>query len=117
LRGDQSGAQKIIDTLRERRDVLADALCAIKGVTVYKPEVTFYLFPDVTEVYNRMGIEDRQAFRLDALYKTGVSFCSRSHFGKPLPDEDRTFIRFAYSGIDVSRIKDGLARLKAYWEK
>ncbi len=116
LRGDQSGALEINRILKERRDVLVDALRAIKGVTVYSPEVTFYLFPDVTDVYQRRGCTDPQKFRIDTLEQTGVSFCSRSHFGKPLPGEERLYIRFAYSGIDVDRIREGLAKLKAYWE-
>ena len=53
---------------------------------------------------------------MDTLQQTGVSFCSRSHFGRPLPGEDRVYIRFAFSGINVDRIREGLAKLKAYWE-
>lgn len=116
LKGDQSGALEINRVLKERRDVLVAALRSIKGVTVYNPEVTFYLFPDVTEVFRRRGYTDQQKFRIDTLQQTGVSFCSRSHFGKPLPGEDRVYIRFAFSGINVDRIREGLAKLKAYWE-
>ena len=116
LKGDQSGALDIIRVLRERRDMLVDALNGIKGVKVYKPEVTFYLFPDVTEVFHRLGYTDEQKFRLDTLRATGISFCSRSHFGRPLPGEDRVYIRFAYSGINIDRIREGLGKLKAYWE-
>lgn len=116
LKGDQSGALEINRVLKERRDVLVAALRGIKGVTVYNPEVTFYLFPDVTEVFHRRGYTDQQKFRIDTLQQTGISFCSRSHFGKPLPGEDRVYIRFAFSGINVDRIRGGLAKLKAYWE-
>ncbi|MDQ3527543.1 MAG: aspartate aminotransferase, partial [Actinomycetota bacterium] len=42
---------------------------------------------------------------------TGVSFCTRRHFGRPQPDEDRHYIRLAYSGIDVPDIREGLTRL------
>ena len=116
LTGDQSGPHRILQTLRERRDRLVDCLRAITGVSVVKPEVTFYLFPEVTEVFRRRGYTDQQQFRLDALHHTGVSFCSRSHFGKPAPGESRVFIRFAYSGIDTPRICEGLDKLKRYWE-
>ena len=116
LRGDQSGAHAIVRTLQARRDVLAQALGQIAGVTVAIPEVTFYLFPDVTDIFRRKGFTDSQAFRLDALRETGVSFCSRDHFGRRLPGEDRVHIRLAYSGIDVDHIREGLARLKAHWE-
>lgn len=115
LHGSQEGPRRIVQILRERRDALVAALQGIDGVTVFKPEITFYLFPEVTGVYRRRGYASEAEMRKDALQKTGVSFCSRSHFGKPLPEENRVFIRFAYSGIEVPRIKEGLARLKAYW--
>jgi aspartate/methionine/tyrosine aminotransferase len=115
LRGDQSGAQAILTTLRQRRDVLAEALRAIDGVSVHVPEVTFYLYPDVTEVFRRGGFADTQTFRLEALHETGVSFCARDHFGRVQPGEDRVYIRLAYSGIDADRIREGLARLGQQW--
>jgi aspartate/methionine/tyrosine aminotransferase len=116
LQGDQSGYNDLLATLQERRDVLVDQLNAIDGVSVYKAPVTFYLFADVTGVYQRKGYTNQADLRTEALHATGVSFCSRNHFGKPLPDEDRVFIRFAYSGIDTDRIKKGLAELKTFWE-
>lgn len=115
LQGDQSGHHRIIDTLRERRDTLVDLLNSIDGVSVYKPEVTFYLFPDVTDVFKRLGYTSETDFRMDTLRKTGVSFCSRGHFGKALKGEDRVFVRFAYSGIDTPRIREGLGKLKSFW--
>lgn len=115
LRGDQSGSLAMIETLRERRDVLAGALREIPGVSVHVPEVTFYLYPDVTAIYRRGAYADTQAFRLDALHQTGVSFCARDHFGRVQPGEDRVYVRLAYSGIDVERIREGLARLSAHW--
>jgi aspartate/methionine/tyrosine aminotransferase len=115
LRGDQKGNHEIVRILRERRDVLAEELQKIPGVKIRVPEVTFYLFPDVTEVFRRKGYTDQQAFRLDALRQAGVSFCSRSHFGRPLPGEDKVFVRFAYSGIAPDRIREGLKGLRAIW--
>ncbi len=115
LRGDQSGSAALVRTLKERRDALAAELQKIPGVTIRVPEVTFYLFPDVTEVHRRKGYADQQALRLDALHRAGVSFCSRSHFGKPAPDETRVFVRFAYSGISTERIGEGLKGLAALW--
>lgn len=116
LTGPQDPQAMILDTLKGRRDALVDALLDIDGVQVSRPETTFYLFPDVTEVFKRNGYSDPSQFRLDALHKTGVSFCSREHFGRPLPGEDRVFIRFAYSGIDVEHIQEGIAGLKDFWE-
>ena len=43
-----------------------------------------------------------------------MSFCTREHFGTPLPQEDRKYIRFAYSGISVEKIDEGMNKLKKY---
>ncbi len=117
ITGDQTGAAMILKKLRDRRDVLTDKLNDISGVSVRKPNTTFYLFPDVTDVYNRTGAKSLEGFRMDTLRATGVSFCTREHFGATLPGEDRKFIRFAYSGITVEKIQEGLAKLKEYWER
>ncbi len=115
LRGDQSGAMDIMNTLQKRRDALVDELKGINGVNVFVPDSTFYLFPDVTGAYEKMGATSLEDFRSRTLRQTGVSFCTREHFGSPLPGEDRKFIRFAYSGISVDKIREGLGRLKAFW--
>ena len=116
LTGDQSGARQILATLRERRDAAVRGLNAIDGVSCYSPEATFYLFPDVTAVMERKGFATYDELRKDALEKTGVSFCTRLHFGSELPGETRRYARFAYSGISVDRIEEGLAGLKAWAE-
>jgi len=48
------------------------------------------------------------------LRETGVSFCTRRHFGRPLPGETEQYIRFAYSGIDADQIKEGMDKLEAF---
>jgi aspartate/methionine/tyrosine aminotransferase len=80
------------------------------------PQSTFYLFPDVTDAMARMGFTAVGDFATEALYKTGVSFCTREHFGRRLPGEERQYIRLAYSGIDVANIREGLGRLRQWIE-
>jgi aspartate/methionine/tyrosine aminotransferase len=116
LTGDQSGAQEILRVLQERRDVAVRAINDIAGITCYSPDATFYLFPDVTRAMERTGLTDYADFRVGALDATGCSFCTRLHFGRELPGEDRRYIRIAYSGIDADRIATGLSRLKAFVE-
>jgi DNA-binding transcriptional MocR family regulator len=48
------------------------------------------------------------------LQNTGVSFCTRQHFGRPQADEIEQYIRLAYSGISVDDIAEGLDRLAAW---
>jgi aspartate/methionine/tyrosine aminotransferase len=108
------GPKSIIATLKERRDLLVEKLNAIPGIKCFKPEATFYLFPNVTGAMRRKGTQDVEGFRKLCLEEIGVSFCTRRHFGRPLPGETEQYIRFAYSGIEVPQIKEGLAKLAAF---
>jgi aspartate/methionine/tyrosine aminotransferase len=115
LTGDQSGPLAILSTLKERRDAALELLNSMSGVDCPCPEATFYLFPEVTELMSRKGFKDDYAsFAEDILVKTGVSLCTRLHFGRPLHGEERRFVRLAYSGIDVDEIRKGLLALKTY---
>jgi aspartate aminotransferase len=116
LRGTQEPVQQMLDILRERRDAACELVNDISGMHVAVPQSTFYLFPDVTEVMERMGYTAVGDFASAALYETGVSFCTREHFGRRLPGEERQYIRLAYSGIDVADIHDGLGRLRKWIE-
>jgi aspartate aminotransferase len=111
LRGSNEGPLGILSVLKERRDVLVDLLNAIPGVRCFKPEATFYLFPNVTAAMKRKKVGDVEDFRKLVLQETGVSFCTRKHFGRPLPGETEQYIRFAYSGIDVPMIQEGMKKL------
>ena len=116
LTGDQSGAREIVKTLQARRDIVVSMLNSIDDIRCFKPNATFYLFPNVTDVMKRKGFDDYARFRKAALRETGVSFCTRLHFGRPLPGESQLYIRFAYSGIDVDDIEEGLTRFKKWLE-
>jgi aspartate/methionine/tyrosine aminotransferase len=117
LTGDQSGHRHILEVLHERRDVIVDCLNDIPGVHCYRPNTTFYVYPDVTELMSNKGFDDYEQFRRAVMRATGVSFCARIHFGRPLPGEDRRYIRLAYSGISAEKIREGLARMKAWAEE
>jgi aspartate/methionine/tyrosine aminotransferase len=116
LTGDQAGPRQILDVLRRRRDAAVDVLNSIEGVSCYRPEATFYLFPEVTGAMRAKGIDSYDAFLDQVLRETGVSLCARTHFGKMPPGEERRYLRLAYSGIDEEMIGEGLARFKDYIE-
>jgi len=120
LKGDQSGHKEIVKTLKERRDIAVKMMNSITGVRCFKPETTFYLFPNVTEAFVRKGygkgVKGMAKFRLDSLHQIGVSFCTRDHFGKRLAGEENEYIRLAYSGINVDQIEEGLTKLKEWLE-
>jgi aspartate/methionine/tyrosine aminotransferase len=116
LTGDQTETRQILATLKKRRDLAVDLLNGIEGVHCIRPNVTFYLYPNVTGAMQRTGLTDYDDFRRNVLHETGVSFCTRLHFGRPLEGEDNFYIRLAYSGINSSEIKEGLGKLKAFVE-
>ena len=116
LTGDQSEPRKILETLKKRRDTAVDILNSIEGVRSFRPEATFYLFPNVTGAMKNKGINDYDQFRRAILEKSGVSVCTRLHFGRALEGETNYYIRLAYSGIDTTEIKEGLHKLKVFLE-
>lgn len=116
VRGDQTEAKGLLKTLQDRRDAACTALNAVDGIDMPVPNATFYLFPEVTAIMDRKGIADVGDFATQALHATGVSFCTRNHFGRPVPGETRKFVRFAYSGLPTSDIEEGLAKLKDWME-
>ncbi|MGA1723466.1 MAG: aspartate aminotransferase, partial [Ilumatobacteraceae bacterium] len=67
--------------------------------------------PNVTEAMSITGHNDVGEFATAALHNTGVSFCTRRHFGRQAADETEQYIRLAYSGIGVDAIEEGLQRL------
>ncbi len=116
ITGPADGPKAILDELHRRRDAAWGALTQIDGVVCPKPESTFYLFPKVTDVMARMGFDEVGEFATAALHNTGVSFCTRKHFGRPQPGESDHFVRFAYSGLSVADIEEGLSGLRRWVE-
>jgi aspartate/methionine/tyrosine aminotransferase len=116
VNGDKSGAKAILSELRSRRDTAVSGLNDIDGINIAIPECTFYLFPNVTKIMERKGIASVAELQLGALHASGVSFCTRDHFGRPQEGETEFYIRFAYSGISVEEITEGMSKLKLYFE-
>ena len=116
IEGDTSGPDSIIEELRGRRDAAVAGLNAIDGISIAAPNSTFYLFPNVTDIMERKGFTDIDQLMDEALIETSVSFCTRKHFGRLLEGETNHYLRFAYSGIDIDDINEGMAKLKNYFE-
>ena len=102
--------------LKQRRDAALLGLNAIAGIDIVTPECTFYLFPNITRIMNQKGITSLDDLQIGALHNSGVSFCTREHFGRPQEGEQDYYIRFAYSGISVEDIAEGMGKLKDYFE-
>jgi aspartate/methionine/tyrosine aminotransferase len=114
ITGDQSGPKALVDAMRIRRDATVDGVNAIPGMHTARPEATFYLFCNVTQAMATKGFTDVAEFATAALHHTGVSFCTRRHFGRPQPGEVEQYIRLAYSGISAEDITEGLGLLSQW---
>lgn len=114
---DASAKQFTIDMVKElevRRDILADELNSVTGMHVIKPRATFYMMANVTEAMKMMDINDIEVFRSKVLQETGVSFCTRSHFGSATRGETEMYVRFAFSGVTVEQIRSVGKLLRPY---
>ena len=117
LNGDQKGSIQILNTLRGRRDAAVKGLNKIDGIDILTPRTTFYLFPNVTKVMDRKGMQSVEELQNGALVNANVSFCTREHFGRAQDGEQDYYIRLAYSGISNDDIAEGLDSLKKYFEE
>ena len=116
IEGDTSGPDNILAELKKRRDATVNGLNAIDGISVTAPNSTFYLFPNVSKVMQRKNLSDVNDLMEQALTETSVSFCTRKHFGRTVKDETGDYLRFAYSGINIDNINEGMAKLKLFFE-
>jgi aspartate/methionine/tyrosine aminotransferase len=116
LTGDQAGPREMMARLKGRRDAALRILAETPGVRCHTPESTFYLYPDVTGAVRLTGCAGHEDFRRHLLDKTGVSFCTRQHFGKAVPGETGYHLRLAYSGVTTAQIEEGLGAFKAFIE-
>ena len=102
----------ILNKLKNRRDALVQILNRLEGVEAHKPEAGFYIFPKITKLLKNTGFDSVEDFRKVVLKETGVSFCGRHHFGRPLEDEKDDYIRLAFSGISMDDLKEGMELFK-----
>jgi aspartate/methionine/tyrosine aminotransferase len=116
LTGDQAGPREMMARLKRRRDAALRIMNDTPGVRCHTPGSTFYLYPDVTGAVGLTGCVGHEDFRRLLLDKTGVSFCTKQHFGKAVPGETGYHLRLAYSGVTTAQIEEGLGAFKAFIE-
>jgi len=120
LTGDTRPTQDMLAILKQRRDTAVSMLNTIEGIVCKNPSCAFYLFPEVTDLMQKKGFNNYAEFSEDLLIKTGISLCTREHFGKILPKEQKDnkfFVRLAYSGIDEQDIVKALHLFQGYAKK
>ncbi len=104
LTGDQTCVDEMRAAYRRRVETMVAGLRAIDGVDCPMPDGTFYVFPDVSGTFARLGVSDADGFAERALDQAHVAMVSGVAFGMP----KRVRLSFATSD---QQIETGLARL------
>lgn len=114
LNAPKKETQEILDILKIRRDCLVKILNEIDGIEAHMPEAGFYVFPKITKLLKNTGFNNVEKFRKAVLNETGVSFCGRHHFGRPLDGENDYYIRLAFSGINKDDLEEGMGLFREW---
>ncbi len=105
LEGDQSCIQPMIKAFKERHDYVVSALNKIDGVTCLPADGTFYVFPHVQKVIDRLeGVNDDIELAEYLLDEAGVALVPGSAFGAP------GYVRISFA-TSMEVLNDALTRL------
>ncbi len=106
LEGDQSCIQVMLKAFHERHDFVVGALNDIPGIECLPADGTFYCFPHVQAIIDRLdGVNDDVALTAYLLDAAGVALVPGSAFGAP------GYVRFSFAiGMDV--LEDAIDRLR-----
>lgn len=115
---------EMVRAFQERRDWVVPALNEIDGVRCQMPKGAFYVFPNVGEVCERLGIVDAWGalpdlirahtcpsamFQMFLLYRYGVATMDRNSFGS-IGAEGQHFLRLSIA-TSLERLQEGIGRI------
>ncbi|MBI5862958.1 MAG: pyridoxal phosphate-dependent aminotransferase [Planctomycetes bacterium] len=104
LRGPQDDVAAMRTVYERRGERMAERLNAIRGVRCGRPQGAFYCFPDMSSVFERVGVHNADEFAEAVLDRVHVALVSGGPFGAP------AHVRLSYSTSDAA-IEEGLNRL------
>ena len=114
LCGSQDAVEEMRKEFQKRRDYLYNELTSIDGISCYKPEGAFYLFPNISAFFNKSdgekNIKDSMDFAMYILSDAKIAAVPGSAFGA------EGFLRFSYA-TSMENLKDAAARLKESLKK
>jgi aspartate aminotransferase len=110
LTGPQDDTKRMTTSFRKRRGIMVDGLNAIEGIHCFYPGGAFYVWPNVTEACQHVGMKDAEAFRRYLLHESGVAVLSDIHLGQKIAGEGE-HVRFSYATSEAN-IREGLRRIK-----
>ena len=109
LQGSQHEVLDMVEEYQRRRDTIWEGLTSIKGVSCYKPQGAFYVFPNVAAFFgteHKGGqIQDSTQLTAYLLEEAGVAVVPGVEFGA------EGYLRLSYP-IAPETIKKGIQRIK-----
>lgn len=104
LDGPQDAVHRMVDSYRERRELIVERMSAIDGVHLLTPEATFYAFVNISEY----GVPSWD-LAIDLLEKHGLAAVPGSAFGPG----GEGYLRITFA-VAPETIEDACARLADY---
>lgn len=107
--GPQYVINEMLDQFRERREFFYKELTSIDGITCYKPEGAFYLFPNISKYFgkrtNVLQINNSFDLSMHLLYEAHIAVVPGSAFGK------EGYLRLSYA-TSMDHLKEAVIRMK-----
>lgn len=114
LNGSQDFLKEWVQSFQERRDYILGRFLKIPGVSCFKPQGAFYVFPNVSRYlgrkFNGKSIETDNDLANYLLDEAKVAVVAGSGFGSP------GFIRLSYA-TSMEQIRKGLDRIEEAFHK
>src|SRR5207302_8550557 len=96
--------RRMVEQLRDRRDLVVDGLDTVPGVRCQRPGGVFYAFPNIEGT----GLDERELAKA-LLEEAGVAVLPGTAFG----EAGKGFLRLAYTQGDAD-LRTGLDRIASY---
>lgn len=114
IAGPQYVITEMLNEFKERRNYFLNEISSIKGITCYKPEGAFYLFPNISHYLNKQSeifnVESSFDFAMYLLYKAHIATVPGSAFGS------EGYLRISYS-TSMDNLKEAVYRMKKVLEE
>jgi aspartate aminotransferase len=106
IEGNQDSVEIMRKEYEKRRDYIYKKLNSIKGIKCNLPEGAFYVFPDISALFNNK-VKNAFDFAGELLEKAKVAVVPGGAFG------DDNYIRISYA-TTIEKIEEGMNRLEKF---
>jgi aspartate/methionine/tyrosine aminotransferase len=122
----QDAIRKMVTIFQERRELVVDGLNEIEGIRCQRPKGAFYVFPNISEVCENLGIFDAfrslppdirektspsTLFQMLLLFEYQVATMDRKSFGR-IGAENYHYLRLSFA-TDTESLREGLRSISA----